>query len=125
MLIRRLISWFRFRRIRSVRRDVLRWTGEASSLRKRLEKKQGELKVIRRLFNDTYDEAEAMVEQSRSLIDKYEPTMEALRSKCEVLEDTLVPELVAAHRLALERIDADIALQIRRRVGHEIVNERE
>ncbi len=123
-MLERLRSWLAFRRVRNAKTDAVRWLKNAKRVAAALEQKRGELKTLRRLFNDTYDEALELVEQSKAMIDKYEPTMEALRSKCEVLEDTLVPELVAAHRLALERIDADISLQIRRRVGHE-VNERE
>lgn len=119
-MFERLKSWLLFRRARTAKGDAARWLKEASRLSSALERKQGELRSVRRLFNDTYDEAEQMTEQARSLIDKYEPTMEALRQKAEVLENVLMPELVAAHRLALERMNADAALEIRRRVGHEI-----
>ena len=117
--VRRIRSWFALRRIGLARREAMRWEAEASRLAKLLDQKQGQLRSLKRLFDQVYEEAAGEVEQAKELVEKYEPTMEGLRNKVEVLEDVLVPELTAAHKLVLERTDADIAVQIRRRVGNE------
>ncbi len=48
---------------------------------------------------------------------RYEEELESLRVEKRILEQTTIPALVAAHKLALERIDADIAVQVKRQVS--------
>ena len=117
--VKRIRSWFALRHIGHARQGALQWEAEARRLANLLDQRQGQLRSLKRLFTNVYEEAVEEIDQAKGLIDKYEPTMEGLRNKVEVLEDILVPELTAAHKLVLERTDADIAVQIRRRVGNE------
>lgn len=48
---------------------------------------------------------------------RHEAEMDSLRSRIRVAEDVTIPVLVAANKLALERYDADTAVQIKRQVS--------
>jgi hypothetical protein len=50
---------------------------------------------------------------------QYENQMEALRSQAKIAEEVTIPSLVAAHKLVLERVDADTAIQIKKQVAQQ------
>lgn len=63
-------------------------------------------------------EAEALNARTAALkreIEIYERTLESLRSRLQIAEEVSIPSLVAANRLALERYNADTAVQLKRK----------
>jgi len=56
------------------------------------------------------------IEEAKQVHRQYEFALEEVREKNHVLEQT-VQTLVASHKLLMERVDADVAVEVRRRVG--------
>lgn len=88
-------------RLREARREVDRVSQSQQELRKQLSAIHEEIGQIRELHG------------------RHNAELEGLRSQLKVAEEVTIPELIASHRLVLERIDADIATQVKRRVSSE------
>ena len=84
---------------RDIRRDMDRLGQSQQTLRQELDNVREEVGHLQELHS------------------RHNSELEGLRSQLKVAEEVTIPELVAAHRLVLERIDADIASQVGRRVS--------
>lgn len=124
-LLRRLLSAVLFSRYKRLLIDANDWVHTAELCRGRLDKHLKRLASVRKTLDQIAEEYQQDVENARDLLDKYQPTMDAIRSRVEVLEDTLVPELVSAHRLCLERMEAEIAVQVKKKTAAELPRDSE
>ena len=79
-------------------------------------KSSAELGEVRARFDAVWESASSELEEAESLQKQSEHAIESLRNENGVLEKVLVPTLTAAHKLILGRIDADVAVQVRRQV---------
>lgn len=62
------------------------------------------------------DEVRTQLTELKSMQEQYEIELDGERSRRKVLENSTIPALVAANKLALERYDADTSVQVRRQM---------
>lgn len=115
-MLDRVLWWLGLARVTAAARAAARWERESLLMlrclgrdREALERLAGEVRALA----DGADGRAAEVERLQRL---HETALEGLRSENRVLETT-VQALVAQHRLMLERIDAETAIEVRRQVA--------
>jgi len=82
-----------------------------------LNKRIKQLEKLRSEFDDLYEVVHLEVEHAREIQREYEETIEALNSKCKVLEEATIPTLVDQHKLLHEIYKTDIAAAVSRQVA--------
>ncbi len=119
-MIRRFLKWLRsrlaLRRLSAAMREAAEWETGAARLDRVLEKRRKNLEAVRSRFDAVWAKALEDLEATEALQRQYEHAVEALRNENGVLSKVLVPSLTAAHKLILGRLDADVAIQVRRQV---------
>jgi chromosome segregation ATPase len=96
-------------KLSSVRSDLARLESERDESDLRLKQRAAELSALsERIQRD--------VEEARGVHRRLEYALEEIREQNRVLETT-INTLVASHKLVLERVDADTAIQVRSRVA--------
>ena len=78
-----------------------------SNAEKKLDKIARELDEARAILNSVQDENKHLTKE-----------IEELRSRVKIAEEITIPTLVAQHRLILERTDADVAIEVKRRLAN-------
>lgn len=119
-----------FRERRRLRQALTREALRVLNLERRLSALRGNLDGQERAFKAYVERASSDIESalgelasvnakldsSKREIALYEREVERLKSKLEVAENVSIPALVAANRLALERYNADTAVQLKRQM---------
>lgn len=101
------------------------WERRCRAIDRRLARKTARLEKLRRRLEELLRSVEEDVEEAAAAQREREAVVEALRSENEVLSRVLVPILTSANQLAQERIDADLAVQARRRAAAQLQEEKE
>lgn len=127
-----LTSWFRtagvIRTIDRLDRSLVAAEINADRMDKRLAKRIGQLNKERealakrvaaderrlRTIGETLAED---LEDAKMVQRRYEEELEAVRQENRILNDVIIPTLVAQHKVVLERLDADVAVEVRRRTA--------
>lgn len=115
-VFRKLRSWWRLRRCSQAMRKAHQWSEESERLSRRIEKSIKRLKKLRTLFEVTADDTLEDVEEALRLQRKHEHALEGLREENTVMSQITIPFLTAAHKSVLERVEAETAIQIRKKV---------
>jgi hypothetical protein len=119
--MRRLWRWWRSRRglhqIRTTRLLLLRHEKQSRKIDKRLMKRRKELKALSKRMDVVSISLTEDLDEAERAHSQYQETIDGLRSELQVLRDITVPNLTAAHRLILERYDAETAIAVRNRVA--------
>lgn len=85
--------------------------------REEFDRRMRKLDALRRRFTLTAASTLEDLEEAEVLQRQSEQVVEALRNENDVLGKVAIPTLTAMHKLILERVDAETALQIGRRVA--------
>lgn len=115
--MRRMISWWRARRLGAARRAAADWERRALDCLKRMRKDGRQLVAVKRQLDMVSDSIREDLDAAAEIQRQQEAVVESLKQENEVLSRVLVPSLTAAHRLLLERYDAETAIQVRLRVA--------
>ena len=99
------------------------WLRKSNASNKRLAVYQVEAESLHREVTGLVASHLAELQQAIDLQKQQAEAVEALRSENKILSDVEVPFLTAANQLALERIRADIELQVRRQVAASVSKE--
>lgn len=110
-------SWLNMRRLTAAQRMAAEWECRAESLARRVDRQWKKLRVAKRLSDSQWESLEETMEGFDELKRRYATVIEALREENTVLSKVSVPTLVAQNKLVLERCNADMAAQVRRRVA--------
>lgn len=105
------------RRLTGARRLAAQWIAECNEVQDRLNKTQRRLRSLQRQFESVSRTMVEDLEQAAAVSSRNEAALEALRQENQVLSDVLVPSLTAAHKLLLQRYEAETAIQVRRQVA--------
>ena len=119
----RLRSWLALRRLSTADRMAADWLRKSNASNKRLAVYQVEAESLHREVTGLVASHLAELQQAIDLQKQQAEAVEALRSENKILSDVEVPFLTAANQLALERIRADIELQVRRQVAASVSKE--
>jgi uncharacterized protein (DUF342 family) len=57
------------------------------------------------------------IQMAKATQQRYEEELESVRSENRILKEVTIPGLVAANKLMIERLDADTAVEVRRRTA--------
>ncbi len=115
-MLERALRWLGLVRVPDALREASRWERESSRLLARLARDGEALGRLAGQVRSAVDEAASRVAEAERLQRLHETALEQLRAENRVLETT-VQALVAQHRLMLERIDAETAIEVRRQVA--------
>lgn len=119
-MIKRIVKWMlsrlALRRLSYAMRTAAEWNMRAEQLSRKLERQEAKLTAIAERFERARISAVETMGEAEDLRRQSEHTIESLRNENGVLEKVLVPTLTAAHKLILGRIDAEVAIQVRRQV---------
>ena len=99
-------------RLSVVQADLARLESEREDSDVRLKQRASELNTLAEKIRKEVDDAGAVHR-------RLESALEEIREQNRVLEST-IQTLVASHKLVLERVDADTAIQVRSRVASSI-----
>ena len=99
-------------RLSVVQADLARLESEREDSDIRLKQRASELNTLAEKIRREVDDA-------RAVHQRLESALEEIREQNRVLEST-IQTLVASHKLVLERVDADTAIQVRSRVASSI-----
>ena len=99
-------------RLSVVQADLARLESEREDSDVRLKQRASEL-------NTLVEKIRREVDDARAVHRRLESALEEIREQNRVLEST-IQTLVASHKLVLERVDADTAIQVRSRVAASI-----
>lgn len=113
----RLVSSRQMREVLVAERVALKLSQRLQALVKRLDKRQREMKALQTRFSFLAKSAEEDTQNARDTATQYSEAIEALRSENQILRDVTVPTLVAQHKLILQRIDAETAIEVQRLVA--------
>jgi len=103
-------SWRVCRKLTAARKRASRVLRRSRRLERRLATQVERWKALK-------IQASFLLEEVEELNKDRDQAVEMLVSENEVLRDVLLPEMTAAQKMAVERWDAEIAIQTRRRVG--------
>jgi len=78
-----------------------------------LEESERELRQAEGRFEEARLRLQNTIEEVRKLQEKYDREVVMLRERIEVLEDVVIPTLVAKHQLILSRLERQIAVENR------------
>lgn len=121
----RLLSWLRFYRSTAAIRAARSWQAESLHLLSRLAKRQKSLTQLERRLEDLRSKLDADLLRATELEENHKIVVDSLRAENDVLARSTIPTLVASHKLLLQRIDAETALEVRRAVALRTGGERE
>jgi len=94
-------------------RLIERMEKNAALLKRRVKQLRGlKLKV-----DAAYDQAINDMDDANRSLDDHRHVVESLNRELIILKETAIPVLTAANELALQRYDADTAVQVRRQVA--------
>lgn len=120
-MIRRILSRIRsrraFRRLSAAGRMSAECKAGAERNHRRLERTRRRLTSLKRQLEHVGDTLLEDVEEAQSVQRQHEVALEASRNENEVLSKVLIPTMTAADKLMLERYNAEIAIQVKRRVA--------
>ena len=117
-MFRWIRSRFALRRLTLNQRALKRWERVARRKERSVRNHLRELRSVKTLVESITNAALEDVEELERISKEQDVLVEKLRNENELYKNILVPELTAAHRLILERIDADIATQVRLRTSN-------
>ena len=123
--LKRFLSRWKLRRATAAQKIANAWQVEAKAL---LIKLGAEAKKTRKTidrFNKRSDSIQAVIESIEEHVLKHEKALESLRNENEVMANVTIPALTSACKLGLERFDAEVAVQVRRRIANQINDENE
>lgn len=92
------------------------WEVESAKVLKVFEDDKRKLLDLQDTLEATMKKVELDIANANRLQESQQTALEALRNENKIFSDTTIPTLVASHKLILERIDAETAIQARRRV---------
>ena len=109
-------SWFALRRVSAAECAANRLASRLDKSLKLLSKRRRKLEMLEGKMKGLAESIAVDLEQAESLQQQYDETMEMLRSENRVMSECTIPFLVAEHRLALARVDSDIAVETKKRI---------
>lgn len=116
--IRGFIHWassrWKMRHLSVARRLAAEWELRANEAQNKLRRDRKRLVALQRQLQVISDTIVEDLDQAESVNNSQEAVVNALKEENQVMTKVLVPSLTAAHRLVLERYDAEIAIQARR-----------
>jgi hypothetical protein len=68
-------------------------------------------------FERTKEIIQQKVAQATELIEKYERELEGVRDRYDVMKNLTIPALVSSHKVVIERLDAQTAIEVQKQVG--------
>ena len=110
-------SWLAVRKVSASERAASRLAARIETSLRKLGRQHRKLEALESRIKSLLESVTVDLERTDSLQRQYEETMEMLRSENRIQREVMIPLLVSYHKLALERCDADIAIQTRRRVA--------
>ncbi len=128
-MIRRLIRWvlsgIRLRRLTAADRMAIEWSRTSDVVLRRMERDRKRLLALKRKMELVGDAVMEDLEEGEATLRQHNHAMEALQDRIDVMEKHTIPELVESHQLILQRLRAETALQVQRRVSATPVQEDE
>ncbi len=94
------------------------WVRRSDAVAKRLERNLKRLRRLKAQFDLTAEAAMEDIEAATNLQRQQEHVVDGLREENDVMSKIIIPQLTAAHKLVLERWDADTAIQTRLRMAN-------
>lgn len=117
----RLLRWlwrrWKFRSLSAAQRKALEWLWLSEALTAKMDRHRRLLAAERDRVRDLYDSVAADVEEYEALQKQQQNVVESLQNELKILSDVVVPFLTQQHRAMLERVEAEIAVQVRRQVA--------
>ena len=127
----KIFSWFRSwfvaarvtREIADFKRRLNTLDRRRKAVSRRITKRERHFLSIAKAWDVEKLEMQRELNEAKNTERSYEEEIERLRSSLQVCEDITIPALTASHRLILERLDADLAVEVRRKIQHVEVRE--
>jgi len=106
-----------YRRMTRAERKYHRWRQDVERLSKVMDRHNKQLRTVRSQLVSISESVSEDLEESRLVMDRQAEVVGELNAELEILKETTVPFLTAAHQVAMATMDADASVQIRRRVS--------
>jgi hypothetical protein len=134
MIFKRIVSWWKLRRLKGAVRMAADWECWATELSRRLGRDMQELLNVRQQLEEEQQQCERKLQllrrrldsivattvedlnEATSLQEQQKTVVEALQQENQVMSEATIPMLVASNRLAVERWNAQVAAQVRQQV---------
>jgi len=114
-LIKRIRSKLLFGRVRKANRIAEKTQQKLAAASKRLDKQKKLLLSVKKQLEFLIKSVEEDLDEASEAVQGGEFAVKALQEQVDIYKDITVPELVAAHRLVLERTDAQTAIAVKER----------
>jgi hypothetical protein len=98
-------------------KTIEEWERKSLDLRISLAQDRLDLSNLREQWEILNQKVSDDIQRAEEADRLHQVAIDALRSENQVMRDITVPELVAAHKLILQRYDAETAIEIRRQVA--------
>lgn len=105
------------------RRSASHLHGRIKSLEVEIGRQHERLEQRQAVFDQASQEMQVEIKSSQRALTKAMEEVDHLRSRNQILEDTMVPMLVAVNNKILARLDAEAAIQTRRQVAANVEQE--
>lgn len=94
-----------------------KWECDSKEVLIRLVERRAELDELRAKLQSLSNRLEDDLRKAEQVEEQHRTAVEALRSENRILADVTVPTLVAQHKLILQGIESETAIQVRRQVA--------
>jgi len=112
-----LRAWLWGKRVTAALHAADQWESSSRELLQRLRKEKNSLEFYAKQVQDSLEVVQDLIQETRDRERQHKVALDALRDENKVMSQTTIPALVTSHKLILERLDADISVQERKKVA--------
>lgn len=95
----------------------LEWIRDSQKVIKKLERNLKRLRSLKAQFDIVSETVLEDIEDAENLQRKQEHVIDGLGEENKVMSKIMIPQLIAAHKLILERYDAEMAIEVKKRTA--------